>query len=287
MKESSQLRDQSFACWLCDGEAVVSETYAKIPLFRCQSCGFLFAPQRNLEELHELYDDSYFAEYPGGESYDADEDQRKYEASLRIDWIRHYVQSGRVLEIGAAEGGFLEVMRDAGFSVFGVEPAEGLAQIARDQRGIDVRAGFIEDVELPTEPFDIVCAWHVLEHITKPHASIRRLRESIAEDGKFFIEIPNIESVKAKRTTTEWFHLDPRHHVAFYNEAQLGKLLGDCGFELIDTSSISGFSYLRPGRALRPAELAARGLEAATTRTLPNRPHPWKHELLRAVAVPA
>lgn len=281
------MSDQLFNCWLCGSSAKLDKTYATIPLYRCGDCGFLFAPQRGLDELHELYDDTYFAEYPGGESYDEDEDQRRYEADQRLNWIREYVQRGALLEIGAAEGVFLEEMQKAGFSVCGVEPAEGLAQKARDDRGIDVRAGFIEDVELPDTKFDVVCAWHVLEHITEPHGSIRRLRETIADDGHFFLEIPNISSIKAGHQGTDWFNLDPRHHVAFYTPDQLSRLMTDCGFELVDSYSVSGFSYQRLGRALRPREIAARGLEAARTRTRPGRPHPWKHELLRAVAKPA
>jgi hypothetical protein len=43
-------------------------------------------------------------------------------------------------------------------------------------------------------------------------------------------------------------------------------------------------AYLRPGRALRPRELAAAGRELAVVRA-PRRRHPWRHELLRVVAV--
>ncbi|MBK5230386.1 MAG: class I SAM-dependent methyltransferase [Thermoleophilia bacterium] len=281
------MSDNPLSCWLCDGAAALDETYRSIPLYRCGNCGFLFAPQRDVEELHGLYNDSYFEQYPGGEAYDADEQQRKHEAKLRLDWIREYVQGGRLLEVGATNGAFLDEMRSAGFEVCGVEPAPGPAAFARVQRQLDVRTGFIEDVDLPEEKFDIVCAWHVLEHITKPHGSITRLREVVNDNGLLFLEIPNIESVKASRQTTAWFNLDPRHHVAFYDRVQLGKLLGDCGFELVGTASISGFSYMRAGRAARPGQLAARALETVQTRTIPGRLHPWKHELLRAVARPA
>jgi hypothetical protein len=259
----------------------VDKTYATVPLYRCADCGFLFAPQREVEELHEIYDDSYFEQYPGGEAYDADQEQRRYEARPRLEWVRERVTRGRLLEIGAADGIFLDEARAAGFRVTGVEPAPGLAATARDERNIDVRAGFIEDVELPDEKFDAICAWHVLEHITQPAASIQRLRDAI------FLEIPNIESTKAKARGPEWFHLDPSNHVGFYTPEQLGRLLGDNGFELVEWYSVSGFSYQRPGRAFQPRELAGRALETVQTRTLPGRVHPWKHELLRAAARPS
>lgn len=281
------LSSQTFTCWICGGDATVDTTYSSVPLFRCADCGFLFAPQRATAELHEIYDDSYFEEYPGGESYIADEAQRAYEADRRLRWMAGWVKGGSLLEIGAADGSFLAAAEAAGFAGVGVEPAAGLAARARDQRGLDVRAGFIETVDLPATPFDAVCAWHVIEHISTPHESIRKLRSAIADDGTLFLETPNILSLKARRTGPDWFHLDPENHVAFYTPEQLTRLLADCGFELIETSTVSGFSFLRPGRALRPREIAAQGVEVAQTRTVPRRPHPWKHELLRAVAKPA
>ncbi len=256
-----------------------------MPLYRCAECGFLFAPQRDVGELHEIYSDEYFEQYPGGESYVDDDAQRGFEAARRLDWIQGYVDGGELLEVGAADGSFVAQAARAGFMSHGVEPAPGLAERARGQ-GLNVRTGFIETVELPAAEFDVICAWHVLEHVTRPHASIRRLREVIADDGYLFLETPNIESIRAKREGTTWFHLDPENHVAFYSPDQLDRLLSDCGFALLDTSTLSGFYFLRPGRALRPAELAARAVEAARERARPSRAHPWKHELLRLVARP-
>lgn len=280
-------RRETFACWLCSGPATIDERYAEVPLFRCSDCGFLFAPQRPVDELHAIYDDSYFEEYPGGESYEFDKAQRRHEAAIRIDWLKaNGATGGRLLEIGAANGSFLAEARDRGFEVFGVEPAAGLAAKAREELGLDVRAGFIETVELPSEPFDAICAWHVLEHISEPKASLDRLRRSIAEDGRLFLEIPNIESVMADRQGTGWFNLDPANHVAFYDREQLATLLSQSDFKLIHTESVSGFHYLSAARARRPREIASRCREMLLTRTLPSRPHPWKHELLRAIAVP-
>lgn len=277
---------QEFPCWLCGGRATIDERYAAIPYFRCTDCGFLFAPQRPVEELHAIYDDSYFEQYPGGESYEFDKDQRLHEAGIRLAWIVENGAHGRMLEIGAANGAFLKVAREHGFDVFGVEPAPGLAVQAREELALDVRTGFVESVELPGGQFDVICAWHVLEHITEPKPALDRLRASIAPDGYFFLEVPNIESVMAERQGASWFHLDPANHVAFYDREQLGTVLSQSGFKLIHTESISGFSFVSRQHARNPREIAARCRELALTRTRPSSPHPWKHEILRAIAIP-
>jgi 2-polyprenyl-3-methyl-5-hydroxy-6-metoxy-1,4-benzoquinol methylase len=273
-------------CWVCGGVAELDPMYASVPLSRCTNCGFVFAPQRGTEELHGLYTDDYFEQYPGGEAYAEDLAQRRYEATRRRDWLIKTIPQGSLLEIGATNGEFLDVMREAGFSVCGVEPAPGPAEFARSERGLDVRTGFIEDVALPELKFDAICAWNVLEHITEPHAAIKRLRNAIAEDGRLFLEIPNIESVLAKRRGVNWFHLDPAHHVAFYTPAQLAQLLESCGFELVTTTTVSGTSYLNPKRARAPREIAELLRYAALTRSAPRREDPVKHELMRAIARP-
>lgn len=283
-ERKKQMNDNQMNCWLCGSPAALDETYSNVPLYRCTNCDFLFAPQRDVEELHDLYDDSYFENY-GGEQYGADEQQREHEAALRRAWIGEFITAGRLLEIGSTNGTFLAEMRNSGFDVTGVEPAPGLATFAREKRDLDVRIGFVEDVELPEEKFDVVCAWHVLEHITKPQGSLKRLREASNDDGWLFLEIPNIKSIKAGKQGMGWQPLEPVHHVAFYDHEQLDVLMEQSGYKLHSTESVSGFTYLRASTAARPDQLAARALEITQTGTI-SRTHPWKHELLRVIARP-
>lgn len=282
MNETS---DRVAKCWICGGDAPIDEDYLPVSLHRCSQCGFVFAPDRSTGELHELYSDEYFDDFHGEGSY-LDESQRRYEAKRRIDWVTQHVQSGRLLEIGAAHGVFLDEARRRGFEVTGVEPAPSYADLAREHFDIDVRAGFVENVELPPEPFDVVCAWHVLEHIPDPLPALRRLRSALASDGWMFIEIPNIESPRARQQKAEWIHLDPANHVAFYNPQQLSAVLEKAGFELTDHHTVTPISYYRPRLALMPGPLAMRIRDTIVTRSLQGAPHPSKHEFIRAIARP-
>lgn len=284
----SEVTEKNVAtCWLCGGEARVDEQYRAVELYRCERCGFLFAPGRSADELQEIYTDEYFEQYPGGESYIEDETQRRYEAEQRLNWVEQFVPGGRMLEIGAANGLFLASARDRGFEVYGIEPAAGLAARARELFDVNVQAGFVETAALPDDPFDVVCAWHVLEHLHKPQDALQRLRGALKSDGYLFLEIPNIESVRAKRHGTNWFHLDPENHVAFYDREQLRTVLEQSGFALETAFSVSALSYLRPRLALRPVSLALRAYDTVTTTSRQGKPHPYKHELLRAIARPA
>jgi 2-polyprenyl-3-methyl-5-hydroxy-6-metoxy-1,4-benzoquinol methylase len=256
-----------------------------VRLHRCKTCGLLFAPDRHADELQELYDARYFDEYPGGESYEEDPAQRRYEAARRVELVRRYSRNGRLLEIGAAAGHFVEAARAAGFDPMGVEPAAALAQEATERLGIPVVSGFIEDVDLPVHEFAVACAWHVVEHLSEPRHALGRLRNALIPGGHLFVEVPNIASVQAIRRRQHWANLDIRRHVGHYTSSALCALLKRAGFEVLTTESVPMRAYLRPARALRPVELAAAVKELAIVRSHPLRAHPWKHEMLRAVAI--
>ncbi|MBJ7348223.1 MAG: class I SAM-dependent methyltransferase [Thermoleophilaceae bacterium] len=257
-----------------------------MPLHRCRSCGFVFAASRTAAQLQELYGDEYFDEFHCGTSYREDAAQHRFESQIRRDWICEYVAHGRLLEIGSAAGFFLDEMRAVSFEVHGVEPAQATAAFAREELGLDVRTGFIEDVELPDGRFDVVAAWHVVEHIFKPQQAMQRLRSVINSDGLLFLEVPNIASVSAKHFKENWFHLDPKHHVGFYDAKTIGLLLESTGFEVVNVDTKSPFDYMLPGQESALSNRLAVVKNALFTRTIPHRTHPWKHELLRVVARP-
>ena len=74
------------------------------------------------------------------------------------------------------------------------------------------------------------------------------------------------------------------HHVGHYTPAALRALLTSAGFRDVTIETYPMRAYLRPGRALRPIEVAAALNEVATVRALPWQAHPSKHEMLRAAA---
>lgn len=275
------------ACWLCGAEAQPDPEYGSAGFVRCRDCGFLYAPGRSTEELHSLYTDDYFENFPGGTSYIKDLVQRRYEAKNRLDWVLNHRSHGRLLEVGSANGVFLSAAQSAGFTVSGIEPAAGLARAAQEAFGVEVQAAFIESAALPSGELDLVCAWHVLEHLRDPVPALQRLRSSLRPDGMLFLELPNIDSVRARRIGASWFHLDPANHVAFYSTRTMGDVLGQSGFELLDAHTVSAHSLLRPRLALNPYRLALRAYDTWLERAWQHRPHPTKHEMLRVIARPS
>jgi SAM-dependent methyltransferase len=276
--------DATPACWICGAEAAPDPRYPGLPLVRCTGCGFLFAPVASAEELHALYTSAYFESYPGGRPYDADEEQRRHEAAVRLRWLRRFVSHGRLLEIGSASGWFLAQARDAGFEVEGVEPSADVAHAASERWDVPVQATTAEGAALPEGELDVVVAWHALEHIAMPAPVLARLRAALRRGGLLLIEVPNLASAASRAQGRAWFHLDLAHHVGHYAPPTIADLLRRTGFEPLQVDTFPTAGYLRPDLVRTPRGLAWQLAQAVRYRASPRAPHPTRHEMLRAVA---
>jgi 2-polyprenyl-3-methyl-5-hydroxy-6-metoxy-1,4-benzoquinol methylase len=234
-------------------------------------------PGRDAAELRDLYDEEYFDEFDlTGRDTKAD---RGFEAAVRVRLIRCYRDSGRLLEIGAAAGHFLNAARAAGFDPLGIEPSEAIAEAARKRFGVEIITGGVEEVELEPGSFDVACAWHVLEHIADPLPTLVRVLPALRPGAHLFVEVPNFGSVRARRERAAWPSLHLRHHVGQYTPSAIAALLARAGLVDVSTVTVPFAVYKRSLRAI-----LSYGKHASILRGWPVGPHPWKHELLRAVA---
>jgi 2-polyprenyl-3-methyl-5-hydroxy-6-metoxy-1,4-benzoquinol methylase len=76
--------------------------------------------------------------------------------------------------------------------------------------------GWVEEVELPPASLDVICLWHVIEHIPRPRVVLEELRRSL-KPGRLFSRGPNAGSVMAEAQGDQWQYLDPGPHVGFFD----------------------------------------------------------------------
>ena len=165
-----------------------------------------------------------------------------YVASDRLAWTRKLdLKAGdRVLDIGCGTGETGELLsRLTGCQVVGVEPNPQAAQIARD-RGQEVHQGTLESfddtVSFEAEPFEVVLLIHVLEHLTNPLASLRRIHGWLQPTGRLVIALPNAGSWERRIFGPHWDGWDIPCHVHHFNPPSLRYLLRAAGFAVEDFS---------------------------------------------------
>jgi SAM-dependent methyltransferase len=153
---------------------------------QCRSCRLWYVnPQPTPEELKQFY-----ATYDYGEQWRKLEEH--FNKAIRAAVLRRK-DSGSVLDVGCGSGNFLHCMKDKGFSVFGIEPSGSGSNHARNEHGIDIYHGMMEDYlgAQPGQRFDVITLLNVLEHLRDPAAALVQLQQALASDGILAVVVPD------------------------------------------------------------------------------------------------
>jgi SAM-dependent methyltransferase len=142
----------------------------------------------------------------------------------------------RILEIGCGDGNFLETLRRAGWDVHGQEVSGRTAAIAGRRHGIPVTAGALDAIP-SAQPFPVVAAYHVFEHIYHPAAWLRSVHRLIEPRGLLHVQVPNGGSLTRRLSGGEWASLVFPQHVYFYEPRTLRALVERFGFTVLSTTT--------------------------------------------------
>jgi SAM-dependent methyltransferase len=167
------------------------------------------------------------------------------------------VRPGRLLDVGCGTGGFVKIAKDAGWEAFGVELSESAANCAVE-RGVQVRAGTLEEQHFPPDYFDVVTLWDVLEHLPDPSKELMEIYRILKLDGFVVIRVPNtgIQLLKVylfdDLLRINRIGLQANLHLSHFVSATLRALLKSCGFEVFrEEAGVSEDKVYRRGIPLR------------------------------------
>jgi 2-polyprenyl-3-methyl-5-hydroxy-6-metoxy-1,4-benzoquinol methylase len=219
-------------CNLCGGGDVSvlsmrSRSGRPLRTVACRGCGLVWSDPRP-HDARQFYEDEYRLAYKQAYVPKPKHVLRAGRVALsRLDRIRAWLRPGmRVLDVGSGGGEFAYLLRTLGCDVQGVEPNRGYAGYAASQYGLDIRLGFIGDVDLPDAGYDLITIWHVLEHTEDPAAVLRQLRRALRPGGILVVEVPNVEATCQSPAST--FH---EAHLYNFNTATLDRMAARAGLQ--------------------------------------------------------
>ena len=158
---------------------------------------------------------------------------------------QHGATRGRILDVGCGSGRVLAKMRRFGWETTGVEPDPAAANIAREQLGLDVRQGNLEEADLPPGSFDLVSLNSVIEHLPYPVATLRRCAELVAPGGVVVVATPNTASFGHCRFGADWRGLEIPRHLHLFNPANIAMAAEQAGLRVeAVTTLIKGAAYI-------------------------------------------
>jgi len=213
-------------CGLCGSAKnvifLMTESYR---LIKCEECGLIYTDSFGKSQSYAEKD--YFVLK---NQYVDRWDEFCVIFDSLLDKIVKFKRTGRLLDVGAGVGTLLFVAARRGFVVQGVEVSEWASAFAREEKGLDVLTGTLEDARLETETFDVVVINHVLEHVVNPRTLLVEVHRILKNDGLLVIGVPNIGSIMACLRGSKWKSLRPEEHIWQFSPVTIKWLAKETGF---------------------------------------------------------
>ena len=223
-----------------DSSALLGGRYE---LRQCTSCDLVFAPEYG--DPDEIYVEGYLT---GETDFGLDLFHPRFQEFLDFAAAKRLAiieasrpGKGALLDVGCGSGEVLRAARGRGWDVAGAEPVPQSAEIARE-RGLDVRTALLQDSGLPEGHYDVVTAFHVLEHITDGVAFLQLVARWAKPGGLVVIEVPNWGSFDRSRKGADWPGVRALEHVAHYSPATLRSTMERAGLEPVNVRTM-GFLW--------------------------------------------
>lgn len=100
----------------------------------------------------------------------------------------------RVLEVGCAEGGFMEELQNLGMDTVGLELLQSRVDIAREKSPtLNIICGDITDKNLKqkiTSTFDLIVMRDTIEHVPDRKATFENISSLLNDKGFFYVTFP-------------------------------------------------------------------------------------------------
>jgi SAM-dependent methyltransferase len=143
-------------------------------------------------------------------------------------WVGH----GRLLDVGCGSGAALGVARALGWTVAGIE-VDGEAAAKARRFTDELHVGDLLSAPFAAGRFDVVTAFHVLEHVPDPVRAVRRMLAWLAPGGLLIVEVPNAGGLGAALFGRAWSGLELPRHLSHFTPDTLGRLVARAGGRVV------------------------------------------------------
>lgn len=207
------------------------------PVFSCDQCGFHLTGNLPQDILMDRYYQS--------NDYISHSDTRKGLMNRIYHTVRDLMlnekfqivkrttgkQTGKLLDIGAGTGYFLNFAAGKGWQTTGTERSGEAREFAKKHWGLEILSGD-QLFDLPPGSFDAITLWHVLEHLPDQDKYWNTFSRLLPDDGFLIIALPNFRSLDARHYREKWAAWDVPRHLWHYAPEHITRQAGNYGFHL-------------------------------------------------------
>lgn len=199
--------------------------------------------------------------------------ETEWDDQRRFDMVKAMLPNKRLLDFGCGAGGFLQRAKNVTAEVTGIE----LETRVRDYWAGKIN--IVPSVEAAEGGYDLITAFHVIEHLPEPRAMLASLAGSLKPNGRMIVEVPSANDAlltlfdcDAFQRFTYW-----SQHLFLFNASTLEMLARQAGLRVVAvqhyqryplSNHLHWLSHGKPGGHQRWAFLDTPELASAYANTL-------------------
>lgn len=155
--------------------------------------------------------------------------ETEWDDQRRFEMIKEMLPNKRLLDFGCGAAGFIQKAQSLASEVTGIELEDRVREYWAGQLNI------VPSVEVAGEDFDLITAFHVVEHLSDPRAILSSLARLLKPRGRMIVEVPSCEDAlltlydcDAFQRFTYW-----SQHLFLFNATTLEMLARQAGLQVI------------------------------------------------------
>ena len=135
-----------------------------------------------------------------------------------------------ILDVGSGSGSHLFELRAAGFSdLTGID--QYIDHDVTYGNGVTIQKKALGQVQ---HPYDFVMLHHTFEHMSKPLAVLRELRQILKPSKFALIRTPVVPNFAWRAYGVNWVQLDAPRHLYLHSDRSMRMLAKEAGFEVVN-----------------------------------------------------
>lgn len=155
-----------------------------------------------------------------------------------MHWLRtvlkYIAPPAKTLELGCAHGGFVAMMRQAGFDATGLEMSPALVRRAQEMFQVPILQGRVEDQNIEAGSLDLLLHFDVLEHLPDPRSTMRHCLDLLKPGGIMIVQTPcypegtgHLSMVEGGNRFLE--QLKPQEHLYLFSRTSIRRFFEEIG----------------------------------------------------------
>lgn len=220
-------------CYICESVKFSKRSGSvrdnkNLNILECDNCGLVFLDKQD-HINNQLYEDSGM--HQSSCSMDEWTKNTDWDDQRRFNILKSSLVNKNLLDFGCGNANFLSKSKSICAQVSGIELEKRVIEHWKNRIKI-----FQNISDFSDNSFDIITAFHVVEHLLDPIKTLKDLRSKLKEGGTLIIEVPSSQDALLTLYECEQFQNFTywSKHLYLFNQFTLEKLSTKSGFK-VDT----------------------------------------------------